>query len=351
MLLVTILKFTEYARTVPIKNSVCESLNKIMKENIMAASEIYIISGFLGAGKTTLIRKLLNESFQESNIALIENDFGDISVDAALMRDSNIEVREMNSGCICCSISGDFINSVRELLEKFHPDKIIIEPSGVGKLSDIYKSCLDRRIQELARVKAKITVVDVNCCKKYLDNFGEFFQDQIENADVIILSRTNEYPHKIEGALKLIKNLNAKAPVLSNPWDEISTDEIMPYNKVRLEYKTLNRAKGHFHVHGFSHKNEHNHSAHEVFDTITIRTNHTFTRDELAERIKKIESIYGEKILRMKGILSGTDGYMNLQYVPGNISITPCSAKGDMLCIIGSSLDRKELVSMFNGGL
>lgn len=315
------------------------------------AAEIYIISGFLGAGKTTLIRKLLNESFQNSNVALIENDFGEISVDAALMRDSNIEVREMNSGCICCSISGDFVNSVRDLLEKFHPDKIIIEPSGVGKLSDIYKSCLDRRIQELAKVKTKITVVDVNCCRKYLDNFGEFFQDQIENADIVILSRTNEYPHKTESALKLIKGLNTKAPVLSKPWDEISIDEIMPSDHIRLEYKTLNRAKGHFRNHGRGHKHEHRHSAHEVFETITIRTNHVFTRDELAEHINEIERLYGEKILRMKGILHGADGYMNLQYVPGDMSITACSTTGDMLCIIGSGLDRQELISVFNGEL
>jgi G3E family GTPase len=321
-----------------------------MKETIMAA-DIYIISGFLGAGKTTLIRKLLNENFQKSNVALIENDFGEISVDAALMKDSNIEVRELNSGCICCSISGDFVNSVSDLLEKFHPDKIIIEPSGVGKLSDIYKMCLNRRIQELAKVKTKITVVDVNCCRKYLDNFGEFFQDQIENADVVILSRTNEYPHKTEAALKLIKDLNTKAPILSKPWDEISIDEIISSDHVRLEYKTLNRAKGRFHNHGLGHRHKQGHSAHEVFDTITIRANRTFTRDELTERIKKIERLYGEKILRMKGILRGTDGYMNLQYVPGDMSITACSTSGDMLCIIGSRLNRQELVSVFNGEL
>ncbi len=315
------------------------------------AAEIYIISGFLGAGKTTLIRKLLNDSFQKGNVALIENDFGEISVDAALMRDSNIEVREMNSGCICCSISGDFVNSVRDLLEKFHPDKIIIEPSGVGKLSDIYRSCLDLRIQGLAKVKRKITVVDINCCRKYLDNFGEFFKDQIENADVVILSRTNKYPHKTEGALKLVKGLNAKAPVLSKPWDEISIDEIIPSEHVRVEYKTLNGAKGYLRNPTSGHKHEHRHSADEVFNTITIRTKHTFTRDELTERIKKIELLYGEKILRMKGILSGTDGYMNLQYVPGDINITACSTAGDMLCIIGNSLDRQELESLLNGEL
>lgn len=309
------------------------------------AAEIYIVSGFLGAGKTTLIRKLLNESFQKSNVALIENDFGEISVDAALMRDTNIEVREMNSGCICCSISGDFVNSVIELLEKFTPDKIIIEPSGVGKLSDIYRMCLNRKIQELAKVKAKITVVDVNRCKTYLDNFGEFFQDQIENADVIILSRINEYPQKTGDALKLIRDLNIKAPVLSKSWNEISADEIIPSAHDRLEYKTLCGTKGHIN------KRKHRHSADEVFDTITIRTKHTFTMDELTRRIKEMEQLYGEKILRMKGILRGTDGYMNLQYVPGDTSITACGTAGDILCIIGSGLERQKLISVFNGEL
>ena len=144
-------------------------------------TEIYIISGFLGAGKTTLIQKLIKESFQKDKVVLIENDFGEISIDAALLKSSGIEVKEINAGCICCSLSGDFVKAVKELLDRFHPDKIIIEPSGVGKLSDIVKACSDQRIQQLAKVKSKITIVDVKRCKVYLHNFGEFFEDQIEN--------------------------------------------------------------------------------------------------------------------------------------------------------------------------
>ncbi|NYB75813.1 GTP-binding protein [Sedimentibacter hydroxybenzoicus DSM 7310] len=308
-------------------------------------AEIYIISGFLGAGKTTLIRKLIGEAFQNSNVALIENDFGDISVDAALMKDTNIEIREMNSGCICCSISGDFVNSVRDLLEKFCPDKIIIEPSGVGKLSDIYKYCLDRRIRELAKVKAKISVVDVRYCKKYLDNFGEFFQDQIENADTVLLSRTNEYPDKIEGASELINNLNTKAPILSKAWNDIQFDELMPSSRRRPDYKALGGCRV------SKHKHEHKHSADEIFDTITIRTKRTFTYEELTKFIEEIYMRYGEKILRIKGILRSTDGNLNLQYVPGDMNITACSTTGDMLCIIGHGLNRQDIISVFNGGL
>ncbi|WP_312815485.1 GTP-binding protein [Sedimentibacter sp.] len=308
-------------------------------------AEIYIISGFLGAGKTTLIRKLIGEAFQNSNVALVENDFGDISVDAALMKDTNIEIREMNSGCICCSISGDFVNSVRDLLEKFCPDKIIIEPSGVGKLSDIYKCCLDRRIRELAKVKAKITVVDVRYCKKYLDNFGEFFQDQIENADTVLLSRTNEYPDKIEGASELINNLNTKAPILSKAWNDIQFDELIPSSRKRPDYKALGGCKI------SKRKHEHKHSADEIFDTITIRTKRTFTYEELTKFIEETDMRYGEKILRIKGILRSADGNLNLQYVPGDMSITTCSTSGDMLCIIGHGLNRQDIISVFNGGL
>lgn len=308
-------------------------------------AEIFIISGFLGAGKTTLIRKLISESFQDSNVVLIENDFGDISVDAALMKDTNIEVRELNSGCICCSISGDFVNSVCDLLEKFHPDKIIIEPSGVAKLSDIYKYCLDSRIRDLAKVKTKITVVDVRRFKKYSDNFGEFFQDQIENADIILLNRTDESIYPIEDILKSINNLNKKAPILSGAWDDIQLDDLIPSSRKHPDYKALSGGRL------SKRKHLHNHSAHEVFDTITIRTKRTFTRDELNNFIEEINMRYGENILRVKGILRSAEGNLNLQYVPGSTSITPCHIAGDMLCIIGHGLNRQDIISVFNGDI
>lgn len=191
------------------------------------AAEIYIISGFLGAGKTTLIQKLLKETFQKDKVALIENDFGEISVDAALLKSGGIEVKEINSGCICCSLFGDFVKALKELLNRFNPDKIIIEPSGVGKLSDIIRACSDSRIQPLAKVKTKITVVDVKRCKMYINNFGEFFEDQIQNADVVLLSRTEDFPDKINDAYNLVKGLNTHSSILSKPWSEITAKEIL----------------------------------------------------------------------------------------------------------------------------
>lgn len=181
------------------------------------ATEIYVISGFLGAGKTTLIQKLPKEAFDKEKVVLIENDFGEISVDAALLKSGGIEVKEINAGCICCSLSGDFVKALRELLDRFRPDTIIIEPSGVGKLSDIAKACSDPRILPLADVKAKITVADVKRCRMYLENFGEFFEDQIRNADLILLSRTEAFPDRIDDAYRLIKSLNEHVTILSAP--------------------------------------------------------------------------------------------------------------------------------------
>ena len=179
------------------------------------AAEIFVISGFLGAGKTTLIQKLLKEAFAKEKVALIENDFGEISVDAALLKSGGVEVREINSGCICCSLSGDFVKSLKELLDRFHPDKIVIEPSGVGKLSDIIKACSDPRILPHAEVKGKITIVDIKRYKMYLDNFGEFFEAQIQNADAVLISRVDDFPGRVNAAYEIVKGLNTHAVVFS----------------------------------------------------------------------------------------------------------------------------------------
>lgn len=306
------------------------------------ASEIYIVSGFLGAGKTTLIQKLLGEAFSNEKVALIENDFGDISVDAALLKSGGIEVKEINSGCICCSLSGDFVKALKDLLDRFHPDKIIIEPSGVGKLSDIMKTCSDPRILPLAKVKAKITVADVKRCKMYLDNFGEFFEDQIQNADVILLSRTEKFPDRVNDAEKLIRTLNACSAILSKPWKQITADDILyPEQAASRTFE-----------HGCScshHSCGHNHTAEQAFDTVTIRIKRIFTIDDLTIRVSKMEQNAKGTILRAKGIVRGPDGYINLQYLPGDIQITGCGASGDMLCIIGRNLNRQELCSLFDG--
>jgi len=327
-------------------------------------TEIFIISGFLGAGKTTLIQKMLRERFHNEKVVLIENDFGDISVDATLLKSSGIEVKEMNSGCICCSLSGDFIKATKDLLDRFHPDKIIIEPSGVGKLSDITKACSDPRIQHMAKIKAKITIVDVKRCKMYLDNFGEFFEDQIENADTILLSRAEEFPDKVKVAQEIVRSLNLHAHILPQSWEQINLDTIL-YPQLEAHVHAEHHDHAHDsndchdvhshaeHPHNHDHNNEcsceHNHVAKEIFDTITIRTNRIFSTKDLMARISNMEKSAKGTILRAKGIVRGDHGYVNLQYLPGDIKITECTTRGDMLCIIGRNLNKQELCALFDG--
>lgn len=306
------------------------------------ASEIYLISGFLGAGKTTLIQKLLKESFYNDKVVLIENDFGEISVDAALLRSGGVEVEELNSGCICCSLSGDFVKSLKEISERFHPDKVIIEPSGVGKLSDIIKICEDSRLEGLYEIKAKITVADVKRCRTYLENFGEFFEDQIINADIILLSRTGPFPDKTAEASELIKALNLNALVFSEPWDSIHMSDILP---LAVADRPLNTNCCNHEEHaGCCH-----HDAEEIFDTVTIKTDRKYSPRELKKLMHIAERDLSGSILRAKGIVRGNLGYMDMQYVPGSLEINICRAKGGVLCFIGKNLDRQKLTTLFDG--
>lgn len=325
------------------------------------ATKIFVISGFLGAGKTTLIQKLLKEAFTDEKVVLIENDFGEISVDAALLKPSNIEVKEINSGCICCSLSGDFVKALKELLERFHPDNIIIEPSGVGKLSDIEEACQDSRVSSLIEMAAKITIVDVKRCKMYLENFGEFFENQIQNADSILLSRTRDFPDKIDDARKIIEELNPHAPILFEDWDNIEAGDILYPKQV---HPTLSSGEtcqcghqGHHpgqdhdccHSHHHSHDcGHHHHHAEEIFDTITIRTEQIYNKEDLKARVLKIVQNTKGRILRAKGIVPSRDGYLTLQYLPDDLQITPSDAAGNMLCFIGNNLNRQELIKLFN---
>ena len=190
-------------------------------------TKIEIVSGFLGAGKTTLIKKLLKEAFAGERLVLIENEFGEIGVDGGFLKEAGIEITEMNSGCICCSLVGDFGSALKEVLEKYSPDRVIIEPSGVGKLSDVIKAVknIDAKNTEL---NAFTTVVDANKCKMYMKNFGEFFNDQIENASSIILSHTDSASdEKTEKAIALIRELNNDAVIVATPWDKINGEDIL----------------------------------------------------------------------------------------------------------------------------
>ncbi len=191
-------------------------------------TKIDIISGFLGAGKTTFIKKMLQEAFQGEQVVLIENEFGEIGIDGGFLKDSGIEIREMNSGCICCSLVGDFGKSLKEVVDKYHPDRILIEPSGVGKLSDVIKAVQDVQGEIDAVLNSFTTVVDAMKCRLYRKNFGEFFSNQVEYAGAIILSRTDKAkPEKVEESYQLLRELNEKAPIITTPIAELSGEKLL----------------------------------------------------------------------------------------------------------------------------
>lgn len=320
------------------------------------STDVYVVSGFLGAGKTTLIQKLLKESFQNKKVVLIENDFGEISVDAALLKSTGVEVKEINSGCICCSLQGDFRKAIAEIGERYHPDQIIIEPSGIAKLSDVMKSFTNQRIPKNINLKAKITVVDATCCQGYIENFGEFYSDQIENADVILLSRSEAYSHHLNEVCHLLKTINPNAVIFSEPWSRLSSEAILFTTPTCLgedfpPYPKCSSSEHRLCDHDYNHNNHpsctHDHAAADIFDTITIYTQQVFTIEDLNARIRKMEEIFQGKVLRIKGIIHGVNGYLNLQYVPGDLQITETISTGGFLNVIGSGLDKQELPRLF----
>lgn len=226
-------------------------------------TKVDIISGFLGAGKTTLISKLLKEALNKEQVVLIENEFGEIGIDGGFLKDSGVEIREMNSGCICCSLVGDFGASLKEVVDKYHPDRIIIEPSGVGKLSDVIKAVKDLHIENEIQLNSASTVADASKCKVYMKNFGEFFNNQIEHAGTIILSRTqNVSEDKLKKAIELIREKNPKAHVITTPWDDISGETILGAmeNVTNLELEMLAEQAEKTHE---EHEHEHHHHDHD----------------------------------------------------------------------------------------
>ncbi len=250
----------------------------IMEDNEM--TKVDIISGFLGAGKTTLIAKLLKEAFPGEQVVLIENEFGEIGIDGGFLKESGVEIREMNSGCICCSLVGDFGTSLKEVVEKYHPDRIIIEPSGVGKLSDVIKAVKDLHIENEIRLNSASTVADASKVKVYMKNFGEFFNNQIEHAGTIILSRTqNVSEAKLKTDIELIRSLNKDAHIITTPWDDINGKQILDAmeNVTNLELEMLaeaaaKAAEEHEHEHHHDHDGEcgcghdHDHEHHHDHD-------------------------------------------------------------------------------------
>lgn len=322
--------------------------------------KIYIISGFLGAGKTTLIQRMLKEVFYNQKVALIENDFGEISIDASVLRESSVEVTEIHSGCICCSLSGDFVKALHDLLVRFEPEVLIIEPSGVGKLSDIVKACSDPELASVVELEAAITVVDAKRCRMYRDNFGEFFEDQVKNASLVLLSHLEDAADKLQPAVSMVNELNPSAPVHPVPQTKAELLEVLFCDHDAQH----SHDSGDFHDeegcscshHKHSHEHHHGdgacecgHEAEEVFDTVTIRTDRIFDTESLEHCMLELERLSGGRILRAKGIVQTENGALQVQYIPGDLKITACTLPGNTICIIGHELNQQELIHVMSG--
>ena len=242
-------------------------------------TKVDVISGFLGAGKTTLIRKLLEEALKGEQIVLIENEFGEIGIDGGFLKDAGVQISEMNSGCICCSLVGDFGKALHQVMEQFHPDRILIEPSGVGKLSDVLKAVADVAVKEPEMaLGSAITVADGTKCRVYMKNFGEFYNNQVEHAGTIVLSRTQKMDEeKLEAAVAMLREKNPDAPIITTPWDQLSGEQILSAmdRKGELEEELLEEARRHEHEHEHGpdctcgchdHDHEHEHEHHHDHD-------------------------------------------------------------------------------------
>ena len=337
-------------------------------------TKIDIFSGFLGAGKTTLIRKLIAEGYKGEKLVLIENEFGEIAIDGGFLKDAGVQITEMNSGCICCTLVGDFTKALKKVMDDFAPDRILIEPSGVGKLSDV-AAAVER--VEGAHIGAKVTVVDAGKAKMYMRNFGEFFNDQVANADLIVLSRTDTASEsKIQTAAELLKSLNDHAGLITTPWAELNGELIrqaMDENGLKAEMERLEREQHEHHHHHHDgeecddpecechhhhdhdedgeHHHHHHHHADEVFASWGMETPRKYTEDELRQILEQLgDAVQFGIILRAKGILDAKDGqWLYFDYVPGEIQIRRGSpAVTGRFCVIGSHIREDALKELFN---
>lgn len=368
-------------------------------------TKVDIFSGFLGAGKTSLIKKLISEAYKDEQLVLIENEFGDIGVDGEFLKDSGIQVNEMNSGCICCSLVGDFGKALAEVVQKYHPDRILIEPSGVGKLSDVIIAVENLHNDELV-LNGFTTVVDAKKCKMYMKNFGEFFNNQIENASAIILSHTAGLgQEKLDACVELIRNHNKAAEIVTTNWDELDGKLILQTMEKRagidaeLEHLKAEMKEHHHHDHeehehhhehgescGCGHHHEHHehehhhdheehehhhdheehehhhehgescgcghhhehghHHADEIFQSIGIETSHKFNETEIKDFLGKLGNFteFGT-VLRAKGVVESSDGgWLHFDYVPGEADVRAGSAATTgMICVIGVDIEETNI--------
>ncbi|MCI8374078.1 MAG: hypothetical protein HFI29_01375 [Lachnospiraceae bacterium] len=325
-------------------------------------TEITIISGFLGAGKTTLIKKLLEEAFQGEKIVLIENEFGEIGIDGGFLKDAGIQVNEMNSGCICCSLVGDFGAALKEVLKTYAPDRILIEPSGVGKLSDVVKAVEQVAGSAEVHIDSSIVVVDGKKCKMYMKNFGEFFNNQVEHAGTIVLSRTQSMTdEKLEECVTLLREHNGHATLITTPWEELEGRQIlaaMHHAELKMEEHEHHHHDHDEHCSCGCHDHDHHHHDHEghhhadeVFTSWGVETVHKYTAEELQQILEELggSEKYGV-ILRAKGIIPGMDGgWMQFDFVPEEYEVRGGSPDyTGRLCVIGSGLNEEALKELFH---
>lgn len=374
-------------------------------------TKIDIFSGFLGAGKTTLIKKLLNDAYKGEKVVLIENEFGEIGIDGGFLKDAGIEITEMNSGCICCSLVGDFSQALQKVIDEFSPDRVLIEPSGVGKLSDVIKAVKDLNNHELC-LNSFTAVVDAKKCKMYMKNFGEFYNDQIQSAGCIVLSHTAGLDeHKIETCVELIREKNSVAAIVTTPWDELDGKKILTAmeggNTLKDELHVLTEEHKHHHEHDehcecghhdhdehcecghHHHEHEHHHAhdehcecghhphehkhhhghehgedctcgchhghdhhhADEVFASWGVETTSKYTEEKIKHALKALENEkdYGI-ILRAKGIVAEENGkWIHFDYVPGEADVRFGTPEViGRICVIGSGLNEEAVEKLFS---
>lgn len=356
-------------------------------------TRVDLISGFLGAGKTTFIKELISKAFQGEKIVLIENEFGEIGIDSRFMQNAGIEVTEMNSGCICCTLVGDFAKALKQVVERFSPDRVIIEPSGVGKLSDVARAVEEIQEEAQVEINSRITIVDGKKAKMHMKNFGEFFNNQIEHATTIVVSRSQMLKEeKLKECVSLLREHNKEATIITTPWDQLSGSMILDAvsHGHDLE-KELMQAHCHHHHghdhhadddchhHGHDHDHEHehhhdegcgcdshhhhdhehchhdhghegHHHADEIFDSWGMETVHKFNKKELEDTLKML-SMSQElgTVLRAKGIVECDDGqWMEFDMVPEETEIRDCQPDyTGRVCVIGTDLKTRNLEQIF----
>ena len=361
-------------------------------------TKIDVFSGFLGAGKTTLIKKLLKEGYNGEKLVLIENEFGEIGIDGGFMKDAGIEVTEMNQGCICCSLVGDFGKALEKVLDQFNPDRILIEPSGVGKLSDVLKAVMNIGSDKIV-LNSYTTVADATKIKMYMKNFGEFYKNQVETAKTIVLSRTQKLSEeKLDEAVKMIRELNEHATIVTTNWDEISGAQILAAMETEnkfadelLKDEDICPVCGHSHHHDDDdecchhdhehhhddddecchhdhhhhddgddhdecchhdhdgHHHHHHHHADEVFTSVGFESAKKFTKEELEDKLSKLSNEEYGVVLRAKGIVPGENGvWYHFDFVPEEYEVRTGSADvTGRMCVIGSKLAEDKIKTLF----